>query len=462
MTKNAKNYRRQILSLTIATVFILGIVAISNTDTVTAEEHPITPTGEKIEPYEGYVGQVVPTAVNCNVDSNVVAWVTNNGGTVGDYLTIADDIENNLGVTARNVQLAGSVPDCIVKLVISHAPAACHPASIGAANMVAVENWVRNDGGELLILEEFGGCGGGSAPLTAAFGAIYQSNTATTCGFPGENYDATEFDASHPIMAGVTSFNMQCGTDFVSDGTLATVVLDSTNNRPVFLAGPVDSGCVVITGDSNWLGAPGNAININDNRLAANNVFAFLNECTSDPLEEILKEIKEIWMAIQDEVIPLLRGIDAKLNAQTDKVSVTVNLDDIKLKTGEVMVLLDTTGTGKLSTVHVAANLPCNSLGDGKPTAGGGNDDPSIWIVAGVAGGGLSGVINDATDDTGFVGPENTCVFHDTIDAADVDGGMITDVIIIHPDNHPDADKKEIKKHEKLKGVVVTVTGTYE
>ncbi len=211
--------------------------------------------------------------------------------------------------------------------------------------------------------------------------------------------------------------------------------------------------------------------------------------CSDSILDEILQEVKDIWMAIQNEIIPLLLNIDRTttdthteitnqeyglreikrevriiedvVTSQTDQVSVTVNLNDIKLKTDEVMVLLDTTGTGKLSTVHVAANLPCNSLGDGKPTAGGGNDDPSIWIVAGVAGGGLSGVINDATDDTGFVGPENTCVFHGTIDAVDVDGGMITDVIIIHPDNHPDVDNKEIKKHEKLKGVVVTVTGTY-
>ena len=192
--------------------------------------------------------------------------------------------------------------------------------------------------------------------------------------------------------------------------------------------------------------------------------FTFSPVSCSDPiLDEILQEVKDIWMAIQNEIIPLLTNIDAKLDAQTEKVSVTVNLDDIKLKTGEVMVLLDTTGTGKLSTVHVAANLPCNLLGDGKPTDGGANDDPSIWIVAGVDGGGLSGVINDATDDTGSVGPDKTCVFQDTIDAADVDGGIITDVIIIHPDNHPPMDDKkdEPKKHEKLKGVVVTITGTY-
>lgn len=180
-------------------------------------------------------------------------------------------------------------------------------------------------------------------------------------------------------------------------------------------------------------------------------------------LTEILNEIKEIWMAIQNEVIPLLHNIDEKIDSTETKVSVTVNLDDIKLKTGEVMVLYDATGSGKLSTVHVAANLPCNIMGDGKPTDGDGNDDPGIWVVAGVAGGKLSGVINDSADDTGFVGPKKTCVFHDTVTAADL-GHDITDVIIIHPDNHASMDDKKDKteKHDKLKGVVVTITGTYE
>jgi len=183
-------------------------------------------------------------------------------------------------------------------------------------------------------------------------------------------------------------------------------------------------------------------------------------------LTEILNEIKDIWMAIQNEVIPLLHNIDEKLDSTETKVSVTVNLDDIKLKTGEVMVLHDTTGSGKLSTVHVTANLPCNIMGDGEPTDGEGNDDPAIWVVAGIAGGSLSGVINDSADDTGFVGPKKTCVFHDTVTAADL-GHDITDVIIIHPDNHASMDNKNDKKdktekHDKLKGVVVTITGTYE
>ncbi len=201
-------------------------------------------------------------------------------------------------------------------------------------------------------------------------------------------------------------------------------------------------------------------------------------------LDEIQRELKEIWDAIQNQVIPLLTNIDRTttdtnneitneewglqeikrevriiekvVTSHTDKVSVTVNLDD-KLKTGQVMVLLDTTGTGTLSTVHVAASLPCNITGDGKPTAGSGNDAPGVYVVVGVATGTLSNLIWDASTDTGFEGSDNTCVYHASVNAGDVTGGVITDVIIIHPDNHPDAD---IKKHEKLKGIV-TVTGTY-
>jgi len=227
-----------------------------------------------------------------------------------------------------------------------------------------------------------------------------------------------------------------------------------------------------------------------DGTLYAIDDLTFSPVSCSDPiLDEILKEVKAIWMAIQNEIIPLLTNIDrttTNTNAEitsteygleeikrelriiedkvvndVERVSVTVNLDDIKLKTGEVMVLLDTTGTGKLSTVHVAANLPCNITGDGKPTAGPGNDAPGVYVVVGEATGDLSNLIWDASTDTGFVGPEKTCVYHASVDAVDVTGGVITDVIIVHPDNHPDADKKDIKKHEKLKGVVVTVTGTY-
>ena len=130
-----------------------------------------------------------------------------------------------------------------------------------------------------------------------------------------------------------------------------------------------------------------------------------------------------------------------------EKVSVTVPLHEYDPDDGEVMVLLDTTGSGTLCLVHVAANLPCDG-----PTAGSGNDTPEVFIVAGVAGGSLSEVISVAGDDTGFVGPENTCVFHDTVTASDL-LHSITDVILINPDDS--------EGNVELEGVVVTITGTY-
>ena len=132
-----------------------------------------------------------------------------------------------------------------------------------------------------------------------------------------------------------------------------------------------------------------------------------------------------------------------------ERVSVTVPLHEYNPDDGEVMVLLDTTGSGTLCVVHVAANLPC---GDDDPIDGSGNDTPDVNIVAGVAGGSLSAVISDTLDDTGFVGPEDTCVFHDTVFAEDL-GHDITDVILINPVGG--------EEDVELEGVVVTITGTY-
>jgi len=168
-------------------------------------------------------------------------------------------------------------------------------------------------------------------------------------------------------------------------------------------------------------------------------------------LEEIKTEVEIIETEVLDPDHGLLAikdavdGIDTDSGSTTERVSVTINLDDIKLKTGELMVLLDTTGSGTLSTVHVAANLPCDKSGA-----------PKIHVVAGVAGGTLSGVLTEATDNTGFDGPEKTCVFHGDLDDTD---NPITDVIIINPGTASDDDDKG--ESQKLKGVVVTITGTY-
>jgi len=130
-----------------------------------------------------------------------------------------------------------------------------------------------------------------------------------------------------------------------------------------------------------------------------------------------------------------------------ERVSVTIGLSKIKLKPGEVIVLLDTTHAGSLIGMHATANLPCNE-GNGPKS---GNNTPDVKIVAGVAGGVLGDVIESASDHTGFAGPEKTCVFHDTIEVG-VEVPVITDVIIV---NAGDSDV------DLLEGATVTLTGTY-
>ncbi len=77
-----------------------------------------------------------------------------------------------------------------------------------------------------------------------------------------------------------------------------------------------------------------------------------------DILEEILDEVKAIWDAIQDEVIPLLEGIDTTVN-NIEPSSVRDNLfvTDVHLKDGQVMVLLDNAGIGGSSDVEVTWRL---------------------------------------------------------------------------------------------------------
>ena len=141
----------------------------------------------------------------------------------------------------------------------------------------------------------------------------------------------------------------------------------------------------------------------------------------------------------------------SEVRCSGERVSVTVAFhDNYKLdKEGKVGVLLDTTGSGTLCVVHVAANLQCND--DNPPNSGAGNDTPDIRILAGVAGGPLSPVIETAAEDTGFEGTDETCVFHGTVTAAGL-GHPITDIIM----QNKGADDVA------LDASVITITGTYD
>lgn len=119
-------------------------------------------------------------------------------------------------------------------------------------------------------------------------------------------------------------------------------------------------------------------------------------------------------------------------------VSETVTYNNVPIKDGELAVLMDTTDSGGMSVVHVAANLPCDN-----------NDDPLIRIIVGEAGGTLVPIIDSASEFTGFTGISGTCVYHNTITRDTVP--VITDVIIqnISGDTVP-----------LPKGTTIAITGT--
>ncbi len=126
-----------------------------------------------------------------------------------------------------------------------------------------------------------------------------------------------------------------------------------------------------------------------------------------------------------------------------------------------VTVLLDTTGSGFLSTVHVAVTLPAavpcapaSPGGPGTAPAGG------LVIIAGIAGVTIPSaplVIIDGigSQNTGFpVDATSSCVYHGTVTAPGK--GAITDVVVVNgilDGQSPVAFPP---------GTTVTVTGSYE
>ena len=228
------------------------------------------------EPNGNLLPQVAPMNVDCNVDSNVVAWETTNNSppgisSVASWQIISDDIEANLGVTVREVQFTNSVPECIDTLVLTLCCVGSGP--MGAVKEATIIDWVNN-GGTVFIQNDFGEFGAGHEAFLSNFGI--------SSAIPGSGFNPSlDFDANHPIMDGVTGLVFNTYTTYLSDDTLDTVAEDNNFPDPaVMLAGTFGSGCVVITSDHNW-STDSSTFDINslDNRIVANNIFAFLNEC---------------------------------------------------------------------------------------------------------------------------------------------------------------------------------------
>ncbi len=121
----------------------------------------------------------------------------------------------------------------------------------------------------------------------------------------------------------------------------------------------------------------------------------------------------------------------------------TVRYDNIPIKAGELAVLVDTTASGSMSIVHVAANLPCDE-----------SDNPLVSIIGGQAGAGgtLVDIISSSAQAVpGITGISGTCVYHATL-IEGAAGGTLTDVILVNTSS----DTVPLPK-----GTTITINGVH-
>lgn len=119
----------------------------------------------------------------------------------------------------------------------------------------------------------------------------------------------------------------------------------------------------------------------------------------------------------------------------------TVRYDNIPIKAGELAVLVDTTASGSMSMVHVAANLPCDE-----------SDNPLVSIIGGQAGGTLVDIISSSAQAVPLItGISGTCVYHATL-LQGAAGGILTDVILVNTSS----DTVPLPK-----GTTITINGVH-
>jgi len=314
--KNTNHSKRLILSLTIATIFTLGVVAFSSTSMAVAEDR-ISSTGGEIQVAAEVGIQLAAevgiqlAAVNCGADPQpIVAMVTTNGFNSGTATILVGDLTAS-GFTVRDLDVSGGIPECVTKLYISsEAFANCLLTPFTAAQEATIVNWIAT-GGEAWINGEWGlvnrpegdiACGDGTVSLIENFVTAANIDQDSN----GPFVDGVDFDSTIPatatLFAGVNSYQQSAGSHFVDAAGDPAVVVDQ-GQHPNMIAGPFQDGCVVIMGDSNW---PHDAfINVLDNRQLANNAIAFINECAT-PIEVV-----KTWTFTDYNWDPICTLIDA-------------------------------------------------------------------------------------------------------------------------------------------------------
>ncbi|MFH1073244.1 MAG: hypothetical protein V1743_07495 [Nanoarchaeota archaeon] len=154
-----------------------------------------------------------------------------------------------------------------------------------------IENFVTSGGG-FFFLSDWGGFASSTANLIARFGIVVDQNTATDSNDNDNGnswwpiYEADNFIPS-PIFDGVSAHEQLAGTSFiVGQGSPLIPVVKTDNdgsaypqNAPVVAAGFYQQGCMVVTGDSNWLQEFVDGYQKVDNDQFALNIVDFLTRC---------------------------------------------------------------------------------------------------------------------------------------------------------------------------------------
>jgi len=224
---------------------------------------------------------------------NVIAFDISNGQLTSDYTGFIADLEL-MGYTVATINIDDGIPDNVVKLIVSAAGGgAMISEAYSTSEAILLEQWV-NDGGELLVLAEWGSMfTDRTDEICAQFGVTQNADyVVDTDDYVTSNswiiYEGDNLDSTHPILNDVISVQFQAGCTFDStDGVIIRTDDDGTatpSDAPVAVAKEWGAGRVAIFGDYNWISDYGDdTYHLLDNSKLAINTILWLNDVLINP-----------------------------------------------------------------------------------------------------------------------------------------------------------------------------------
>jgi hypothetical protein len=235
-------------------------------------------------------GQIVPEVDCANDTGRIIAWDVSIGAETDDHTALIADLQT-AGFTVRTVTMkdpAGnpipdfSYPACIDTLVItSLANGICLDQwpDYNPAEELLIANAVETEGLSLFLLNEYGPvCGELTADITTLLGATWNKDYPIVDPITFNAGSHYEPDYPPPLFTGVDSWREYHATHYTTD---EGVVVRTGAGDPAMIAKRFGLGCTVITGDSNWIADGWIDDPEVDNLTLANNVFSYLESCSS-------------------------------------------------------------------------------------------------------------------------------------------------------------------------------------